>query len=221
MEALLVRIWGMGADGKAFFQNAHARSYSAHAAELTGIDHELNAGDVIGVQNGEKKARFRVIQTIDAGLPLKIKAQVELVDGQECPWKEQLANAPAKPAPGPTPNPKSNMRRFVRHRIHLPMELRDDRGGGVPMLTNASDVGGRGCYVETLTPLPLGTPLHITFWMEQEKMTTSAIVRASDPGVGMGIEFSGLKLEQQQKVQEYLDRIDPVGSGFASALVTS
>jgi hypothetical protein len=57
--------------------------------------------------------------------------------------------------------------------------------------------------------------------MEQEKMTTSAIVRASDPGVGMGIEFSGLKLEQQQKVQEYLDRIDPVGSGFASALVTS
>jgi PilZ domain len=222
MEALLVRIWGMGADGKAFFQNAHARSYTAHSAELTGIDHELNAGDVIGVQIGEKKARFRVVQTIDAGLPLKIKAQIELVEGQTCPWKEQLANAPGPAASGPAPaSPKANLRRFVRHRIHLPMELRDDRGGGVPMLTNASDVGGRGCYVETLTPLPLGTPLHITFWMEERKVTTSAIVRASDPGVGMGIEFIGLKPEQQQDVQAYLDRIDPVGSGFASALVTS
>jgi len=221
MEALLVRIWGMGADGKAFFQNAHARSYTAHAAELTGIDHELKAGDVIGVQVGEKKARFRVLQTIDAGLPLKIKAQVELVDGQECPWKQQLGSAlQVKPAPGPS-NSKANLRRFVRHRIHLPLELRDDRGGGVPMLTNASDVGGRGCYVETLVPLPLGTPLHITFWMEQEKVTTSAIVRASDPGVGMGIEFIGLNLEQQEKLQAYLHRIDPVGTGFASALVSS
>ena len=215
IEALLVRIWGMGADGRAFFQNAHARGCSVHGAEITGIEHELTAGDTIGVQLGDKKARFRVVQSIDAGLPLKIKAKVELLDGQECPWKEQLAAAPAKPPAVKDPAHPSNNRRFVRHRIKLPMELRDDRGGGVPMQTNASDVGGRGCYVETMVPLPLGTPLHITFWMDEQKVTTAAIVRASDPGVGMGIEFVGLPLERQQEFQDYLDRIDPVGAGFA------
>lgn len=205
-ESVLVRIWGMSSSGTAFFQNVHAQNLTNIGAQLIGIDHELNVGDVIGVQLGDKKARCRVTQLATVGVPVKVKADVELVEGQQCPWKEQVALAPAVPPPA---NPNVNKRRFVRHRIAFPVELRDDRGGGVPMQTNASDVSGRGCYVETLVPFPLGTPLHVTFWVEDEKFSTASMVRASDPGVGMGIEFIGLPLETQEKIQRHLDQIDP------------
>lgn len=205
-ESVLVRIWGMSATGTAFFQNVHAQNLTNIGAQLIGIDHELNQGDVIGVQLGDKKARCRITQVVNAGLPLRIKADVVLVEGQQCPWKEQVANAAAAPLPT---SPHANKRRFVRHRIAFPVELHDDRGGAVSMQTNACDVSGRGCYVETLVPLPLGTPLHVTFWVENEKISTASIVRASDPGVGMGIEFIGLAMDIQEKVQTHLDKIDP------------
>jgi hypothetical protein len=205
-ETVLVRIWGMGADGHAFFQNANAHNLTSSSAQLTGIDHELKTGDVIGIQLGEKKARCRVLQAIDVGLPLKIKADVELVEGQQCPWKEHVGHAVVA---AEKPSPHANKRRFPRHRIAFPIEIRDDRGGTVPMQTNASDISGRGCYVETMVPLPLGTPLHITFWIGDQKQTTGAMVRASDPGVGMGIEFIDMPLDAQQHFQEHLDTIDP------------
>ncbi len=205
-ESVLVRIWGMSSSGTAFFQNVHAQNLTNIGAQLIGIDHELNVGDVIGVQLGDKKARCRVTQLSTIGVPVKIRADVELVEGQQCPWKEQVAHAPVVSLPA---NPNVNKRRFPRHRIAFPVEMRDDRGAGVPMQTNASDVSGRGCYVETLVPFPLGTPVHVTFWVEDEKISTASMVRASDPGVGMGIEFIGLSLEIQEKVQRYLDRIDP------------
>lgn len=77
------------------------------------------------------------------------------------------------------------------------------------MNTNATDIGGRGCYVETLLPLPLGTQGTITFWMDDEKVQTTAVVRASDPGVGMGIEFTTLDTQVQERLQQFLDKMDP------------
>jgi hypothetical protein len=205
-ESVLARIWGMGADGQAFFQNAHLLNLTPLGAQLTGVEHELKSGDVIGVQLGDKKARCKVLQAVDAGLILKFKVDIELVEGQKCPWKEQIGH---QVEVATKTSPHANKRRFLRHRIAYPIELRDDRGGGVPMQTNASDVGGRGCYVETLVPLPLGTPLHVTFWVKDEKITTGGMVRASDPGVGMGIEFIGLPLDKQQLFQVHLDELDP------------
>lgn len=205
-ETVLVRIWGMGAQGQAFFQNANARNLTAIGAQLTGVDQDLKTEDVIGVQLGDKKARCKVLQVVDAGLPLKFKVDIELVEGQQCPWKDKLT-APGEGAPKVSPH--ANKRRFLRHRISYPIAMRDDRGGGAPMNTNASDIGGRGCYVETLVPFPLGTPLHISFWIGEEKISTAAMVRASDPGVGMGIEFIGLAEETQLRFQAHLDEIDP------------
>ena len=205
-ETVLVRIWGMGAQGQAFFQNANARNLTAISAQLTGVDQELKTGDVIGVQLGDKKARCKVLQVIDAGLPLKFKIDVELVEGQQCPWKDKV---PTQAEGTAKLSPHANKRRYARHRVAYPMEMRDDRGGGAPMHTNASDIGGRGCYVETMVPFPLGTPLHIAFWIGEEKVSTAAMVRASDPGVGMGIEFIGLSEDKQLRFQAHLDEMDP------------
>ena len=81
------------------------------------------------------------------------------------------------------------------------------------MNTHATDIGGRGCYVESLLPLPLGTKVSTKFWMDDEKVQTSGVVRASDPGVGMGIEFTALDNTVQERLQLYLDKLD---DGLAS-----
>ncbi len=206
---LLIRVWGMGADGKPFLQKAEARNISNQGARLSGIEHQLTPGDVIGVQLGDKKARYRVIWIIDAGHLLKIQVGVQLVDGQQCPWLDQLAQAETKPAPAETkPAPAAdspqNKRRFERLRIRFPLELRDNRA--TRMQTNATDISGRGCYIETMLPLARGTELNISFWIESEKIDIQAVVRACDGGVGMGIEFTGMDLESQKRLQRYLEK---------------
>ena len=76
------------------------------------------------------------------------------------------------------------------------------------MQTNATDVSGRGCYIETMLPLARGTELSISFWIESERVDTTAIVRACDGGVGMGIDFTGLDVKSQERLQRYLERLD-------------
>ena len=211
--ALHVRVWGMNADGRPFFQNAAACNISNHGAKLSGIEHQLKPGDVIGVQLGDKKARCRVVWVIDAGHLQKTQAGVQMLEGQQCPWeheltqKEKVVEPLAQDALG-----AQNKRRFTRHKIHFPLELLPERGSSALMRTGATDVSGRGCYVETLLPLALGTALGITFWMDSEKITTSGIVKACDGGVGMGIEFTGLDDTTQERLQQFIEAMDPAAS---------
>ena len=136
---LLVRVWGMDANGKAFFQNVYARNLTYESALLSGLDTPLTAGDTIGVQIDHKKARFRVITAKDVGLPYKIQAEVQLLSGQECPWKPYVVGELGTPSTESRPD---NKRRFNRHKVRFPIELRDERGGGSPMQTSASDISG-------------------------------------------------------------------------------
>jgi hypothetical protein len=222
---LVIRVLGMGADGKPFLQNAEAHNISSQGAKLSGIQHQLTPGDVIGVQLGDKKARYRVVWMIDAGHLLKIQAGVQLVDGQQCPWTKELSQAEEKPvlatASSPTSGPNKNNRRFERLKIRFPLELRDDRGPGSRMQTGTSDISGRGCYVETMLPLPRGTELSISLWIESEKVDTSGVVRSCDGGVGMGIEFTGMELENQERLQRYLEKLESESTSSTAPPVDS
>jgi hypothetical protein len=200
---LPVRVWGMSAEGQPFSQKARAQNISADGALLSGVESELKVGDVIGVQCDDKKARCTVVWVMNTGLIKKNQVGVKLVADQECPWKSHLPadNAPAEVAP-------SNRRRWERHKISFPLELRDERVG-TPLRISATDVSGNGCYVETIMPLAAGTALRLDFWMQSEHMTAKAVVRTCDPGVGMGIEFTGLVQADKERLQRYLDGIDP------------
>ena len=202
---LLIRVWGMDANSRPFFQSAEAHDISSQGAKLSRIEHQLTPGDVIGVQLGATKARYRVVWVIDAGYVYKIQAGVQLLDGQQCPWTKELTQAETLPPPV-AKDPTKNYRRLERLKLRFPLELRDKRGSR--MQTNATDVSGRGCYIETLLPLPRGTELSISFWIESERVDTTAIVRACDGGVGMGIDFTGLDVKSQERLQRYLEKLD-------------
>jgi hypothetical protein len=203
---LKIRVWGMGANGQPFHQSATAQNISATGACIFGIEPELKVGDVIGVQYEAKKARCRVIWVVDAGALKKTQVGVQLVADQECPWAAALP--PEAKGEERTLVRHDNRRKFIRHKISFPLELRDERVN-TPLRVNATDVSGNGCYVETVMPLAVGTALRVDLWIEQEKFSPTAVVRTRDPGVGMGIEFTGLPEEGKKRFQAHLDKIDP------------
>src|ERR1700722_17737642 len=197
-----VRVWGMDSDGRPFFQNVKAANVNSEGALLSGINHPLKVGDVVGVQHEERKARFKVIWVMDGGAARRIDIGIQVLHGQRTPWHELAGGEVEKSISG------KNRRRFTRHKIHYPIEIGFEDSRRTHMQTNATDIGGRGCYVETLLPLPMGTKVKITFWMDDEKIQTSGAVRASDGGVGMGIEFTQLDDHVQERLQKHLEKLD-------------
>jgi hypothetical protein len=47
------------------------------------------------------------------------------------------------------------------------------------------------------------------FLADSEHVKITAVVRTSDPGVGNGIEFTGMPEDTKERMQAYLDAIDP------------
>jgi PilZ domain len=211
---LPVRAWGMDADGKPFFQNATASNLSSEGALLTRIQHPLTMGEIIGVQYGDKKARFEIRWVKAVALPKGFDVGIQVVPGQVIPWQDITTRAEG----APELTRRSDKRRFNRHRVQFPIVISFADSHRAHMQCSATDIGGRGCYVETLVPLSVDTAVIITFWIDSEKIITKGRVRTSDPAVGMGIEFTALEEQIQQRLQQYLDKID---KGFAKAATQS
>jgi hypothetical protein len=198
-----VRIWGMSAQGRPFSQHVRAQNISCEGASLNDVESELKVGDVIGIQCDSNKARCTVIWAMNTGTLKKNQVGIRLVTDQECPWREHLPEGAENAEIS-----ASNRRRYYRHKISLPIEIRDERVQA-PTRINATDVSGNGCYIETMMPMQIGTVLRIEIWIDTDRISASAIVRTCDPGVGNGIEFTGLPADGKVKLQKFLDAVDP------------
>ncbi len=198
-----VRIWGMSAQGRPFSQHVRAQNISGEGASLNDVESELKVGDVIGIQCDKNKARCTVIWAMNTGTLKRNQVGIRLVTDQECPWRDHLPEG----ATGSDVS-ESNRRRYHRHKISLPIEVRDERVQA-PTRINATDVSGNGCYIETMMPMQNGTVLRLDMWIDTDRISATGVVRTCDPGVGNGIEFTGLPADGKIKLQRYLDAIDP------------
>lgn len=215
---LPIRVFGMGTDGRPFLHNAQARNISHHGAKLSGLETQLKPGDVIGVQVGDKKARCKVIWVVDAGQAQRIEVGVNLIEGQSCPWEREMQQSEQAPEPAsPVALSGDNKRKFPRHKVPFPIEMRDPDGVGSHMRTRSADISGRGCYIETMLPLPVGKVLSITLWLDAQRVSTPAVVRSCDGGVGMGIEFTGLDEATQERLQQQIETMAAEGETSENA----
>ena len=209
-----VRIWGMDASGKPFFGTAIAGNLSAAGAQLSHVRHNLKVGDTIGIQYENMKARFEVMWAKASVAPGRNEAGVRIIANQPVPWGEVTAAVIAASPAAPRLNNGAEKRRFARHKVQFPLTVSFPDGQRAHMQCSATDMSGRGCYIESLVPLAISTVVIVTFWIDSEKIRTNGVVRASDPGVGMGIEFTALEEQIKNRLQAYLEKID---QGFASA----
>src|SRR5258708_31409000 len=202
---LELRVWGMGGDGRVVSQAARTRNVRIGGGLLSGIEHDLKIGDTIGVQRGEKKARCKVVWATNTESMQRVQVGVQLLRKHECPWMAELPRVEDAPSISP-----QNSRRWERHKVSVVLPLHGGRAT-TPMRLTATDISASGCYVETIFPLSIGTSLMVDLWIASEKLTTRSFVRSSDPGLGMGIDFIGLKPDDQQRFQEYLKALNPWG----------
>jgi len=69
------------------------------------------------------------------------------------------------------------------------------------MAGKITDISLGGCYVEMLSPLPVGTLIKVAFSTGEKTLRISAKVCSSQTGLGMGVAFTGMGPEDFEKLR--------------------
>jgi hypothetical protein len=85
-ERLVVIIDGRDKSGHSFTQNAVASNLSKSGALLSGITKQVRSGDLIWVEHGGKRSRFKVVWVRDSESHQLIQAAIHLLKTEPCPW---------------------------------------------------------------------------------------------------------------------------------------
>ena len=85
-DRLVVTIDGRDKGGHPFTQNAIASNLSKSGALLSGITRQVRSGDLIWVEHGGKKSRFKVVWVRDSESHQLIQAAIHRVKTESCPW---------------------------------------------------------------------------------------------------------------------------------------
>ena len=91
-------------------------------------------------------------------------------------------------------------RRYPRFKCEGNLELKTD-GSTIRTWATFTDISTAGCYIEMMTTFPVGTKMELQLGMLGFLVNGAAIVRATYPFLGMGIEFTNLS----QNAREQLD----------------
>src|ERR1051325_4324036 len=80
-------------------------------------------------------------------------------------------------------------------------------GAGVRSETRISDINLSGVFIDALSPLPVGAAIKLSFTLPGGKrIETDGVVAHSQPGIGMGVEFTGLTPDQKELIQAALKK---------------
>ena len=104
-------------------------------------------------------------------------------------------------------------RRNLRYPFSATVEATENKSG-TKVTGRTSDLGLGGCYVDTLSPFPVGTEVNIRILRDNESFSAQAKVVYSLMGMGMGLAFTSAQPKQVRIFQRWLQEI----SGQAVAL---
>jgi hypothetical protein len=101
-------------------------------------------------------------------------------------------------------------RRNLRFPFTATLEATDIKTG-TKVIGRTSDLGLGGCYVDTLSPFPVGTETKIRILRESETFEAQARVVYSLIGMGMGLAFVSAQPKQVRLFQRWLMEISGQG----------
>lgn len=79
-----------------------------------------------------------------------------------------------------------------------------DKNSGARMDSRISDLSFNGCYVDTVNPLPDGTPVHLRIFTTTHSFETAATVVYSHAYLGMGMQFRGVQPNHEEVLRLWL-----------------
>jgi PilZ domain len=78
---------------------------------------------------------------------------------------------------------------------------------GARFATRTTDLGPGGCFVDTLTPFPVGSKVRVTVYKSNSHFETRGVVVYSQSGLGMGVAFDALQPKQRAALDTWLSEL--------------
>jgi PilZ domain len=206
---LQVRILGIDAHGKAFHQAATTLDISLSGARITGLAAQLNLGDIVGLQSGGGKSRFKV-SWVSGNRDGTYQAGLHCLEKGGSPWHDTMEQAK-----------EGDRRSDERFSCSGTASLRS-ASFATTIWGTLRDVSERGCYVQCVHAAETGDILSGQFTINGVLINCVAEVRNSVPSVGMGLLWCDLGCDGQGKLNSILrtlarTSVEP-SSGNAKAL---
>lgn len=234
---LPVRVWGMDKAGKPFMQTTHAIDVTRLGGRLNNLYCIEKIGDVIGVQHGNQKARYKVTWIGTPGSAEDGQVGIHLIEPEKYIWGNSIpkqavcedtyqvpaefvdyqhhgagyagagGSAAAAAAAMEAPRYKTRKKR-VHPRYAATGTLQVlPEGGSLPVWATLNDISTSGCYAETVSPLPAQTRIRVSIKTLVGELHAKGVIRTSHHGVGMGITFTELGDQDRSRLNEFIEEL--------------
>jgi hypothetical protein len=90
-----------------------------------------------------------------------------------------------------------------RHTVTASAEV-VELSSGARFSTRTTDLGPGGCFVDTMTPFPVGAKVRVSIRKGETNFQTGGTVVYSQAGLGMGIAFAELNPSQRTALEDWL-----------------
>jgi len=207
----------MDAHGKPVNVPADTLDISKHGARLSGVTCWDSPGETVGIRCGTEKARYQVMWVGPAGTPIFGHIGVRCVDVGRNIWGVNLDEIPGSPDHGLSARKQPPVRRFIdsrrRHQRYVVTGSANVRefSKNIPHWTHLNDLSMGGCYVKTIVPYSVKTPVAVTIHIEETRIDSLGMVVVKDPLVGMAIKFTDMSPVDRQRLQGVINHLVELG----------
>ena len=210
-KVLEIKIWGIDVDKKIFSQGAHTIDISRLGARLSGMKCQLALGDIVFVQYALNKARCRVVWQGEKGSSEEGSLGLVCLDEIFCPWISCIPIAMSGTAADSDVTvreswPKTDRRRYPRFRCAGNVRV-SKAGDTMPTTAKMTDIGMGGCYMEIMSPWPVGTVLDAVVSVGGFECAATATVRTAHSMMGNGLEFTTVTPENKLRLERLLSNL--------------
>jgi len=189
--ALTVRILGIDANGKAFHQGVVTADISLSGARVTGLTAKLNQGDIVGLQSGGEKCRFKVSWNA-TNRDGTYQVGLQCLEKGTSPWRETMVQIKGDDRRGNDRYPCNGSASV--HAAAL----------STPIWGTLRDISAGGCYVQCVNPAAKGDIVSGQFVVNGVQINGVAEVSSSRATVGMGLQWCDLGWDGQEKLNNLL-----------------
>jgi len=217
--AFSVSVRGIDPHGNPFSVRAETRDISCTGGCLKGLASLVEPGNKIEIQFEDQRAMYRVQWVGEHDGPRAGCVGVRCLEPGRYIWgvspKEWEPDTydpdnPVSMTPPPVEVPPVRVsspswsgpdrRQFVRHPCRIDAQVMIDNGA-YRLQGRITDISLGGCYVEMMSPLPVDTMVDISFRLGDTPLYLSGRVRSSQPNMGMGLSFTGMKPADFEKLR--------------------
>lgn len=197
---------------------SHTLDLTETSARVGGLAATLDPGETIEVQRGGVKAKFQVFWMGSPSSAMAGQAGIRTLEPNKSIWGVNLPDDtpdfttdPAR-LRNPLPPTQSSGQFPGENRWHARYQCSGSasvkqQGVPYPVHAEVKDISLGGIYLEITTPLLVGTAITVVVNILGISFEAAGSVRTSYPLVGMGIAFTNLSPQNQEKIAKMIEKI--------------